>query len=133
MDAVEIFLRGVWKIVPDEEDLAWVDRLAIAEGSNAPLGDFGLLIREMLDKGVSPYSIARFAKIIGYETAHGICYHLNDPIASYEGFPVELNEIAWGLFQVDQQTGEPIKPLYGLHETLLSLDPSEREMRPKSR
>jgi hypothetical protein len=32
--------------------------------------------------------------------AFGLCYHLGDPIASYEGFNDGAPEIAWGLFRV---------------------------------
>lgn len=133
MDATEIFLRGVWKAIPDEDNLSWVEQLAKSEIKDTPLGDFGSLLKEMIDKGVSPYSIARFAKIIGYETAFGICYHLDDPIASYEGFADNVEELSWGLFLVDEETYEPTESLHSLHETLLSLDPSGREMHPQNK
>ncbi len=131
MEPTELFLRGAWKSIPSEDDVSWVERVAAFEATSQPLGDYGPIVKEMLNKGVSAYSIARFAKIVGYETVFGLCYHLEDPNASYEGFPEKDDEIAWGLFQIDPESDEPTEPIRGLHETILSMDPSGREMRPK--
>lgn len=129
----EVFLRGVWRrIIPSVADLSWVQRTASLPAEDGPLGDVGPIVRKMLDGGVSEADIARFAQIIGYETALGLCYHVEDPIASYEGIPTNADdEIAWGLFLVDPTTGEPCDPLGGLCESILSMDPSGREMRPQ--
>jgi hypothetical protein len=104
MDNIEIFAQAVWKYIPDEEDSSWVRKISELESSKEPLGDFGPIVEDMLSKGVAPETIARFAKIVGYETAFGICYHL----------------------------GETNEGLVGVHEVLLSMDPTGREMRPKS-
>ena len=133
VDSTEIFLRGVWKCIPNEENTRWVDRVANLPASNGPLGDYGSIIKEMLDKGVSERTIARFAKIVGYETAFGICYHLGDSNASYEGFPKEEKRIAWGLKTFDYETEEPLAiedEITCPHEQLLGMDPCGREMRP---
>jgi hypothetical protein len=95
-----------------------------------PLGDFGPIIDRMLAAGVSAAEIARFAKIVAYETAFDFCCHLTDPVASYESFDDDPGEIEWGLFELDLITGEPIRPILGLHEDILGLDPSGNEMRP---
>ncbi len=130
-DPTEVFLRGVWRsMIPRTDDLGWVERVAaLPLEPDRPLGDFGALVRRMLDAGLGAHEIARFAQIIGYETAFGLCCHLEDPIASYEGFPDDGEERSWGLFVVDR-SGEPTTPLAGLHESILSMDPSGREMRP---
>lgn len=127
MDPVELFVRGVWQYIPSEDDISWVQRAAELEGTSRPLGDYGPIVKEMLDKGISPYTVARFAKIVGYETAFGLCYHLDDPNASYEGFPDEEDDIKWALFQTNPTTDAPIEALFGMHELLLSMDPSDRE------
>jgi hypothetical protein len=132
MTPEEIFLRGVWSMIPDETDVSWVDRLAKQPLSGKPLGDFGALVKKMRDAGITVNEIARFAKLIGYETAFGIMYHLGDPNASYEGFPPEGEELRWQLYLIDPESEQPREPLLGLHESLLSMDPSGREMRPKS-
>ena len=131
MDSTQIFLRGVWKLIPDEENTAWVDRIANSQGDNGPLGDYWPILIEMLDKSISEKTIARFAKIVGYETAFSICYHLGDPYESYEGFPEEEKQIAWGLVTTDDGTEEPLEDeITCPHEQLLMMDPCGREMRP---
>ena len=131
MDPIEIFARGAWTFIPDDADVSWVERVAALEGSDAPLGDYGPLVKDMLAKGVAPEAIARFAKIVGYETAFGLCYHLGDPNASYEGFPDADQRISWALFQTDPDTDAPTDVMCGVHEVMLSMDPSGLEMRPK--
>lgn len=130
MEADELFARGVWACIPDEGDVSWVARVAALPASDEPLGDFGPLVKEMLDRGVSPHSIARFARIIGYETAFGVCALLDDPQAAYDAAPEVAVEWAWGLFRVDPESGKALEPMLGSHEILLSADPSGREMRP---
>jgi hypothetical protein len=66
--------------------------------------------------------------------AHGLLYHLDDPNSSYEGFPEEERQLYWsGLQAFDSESHEPVEPLNALYESLLSLDPNGREMRPPSR
>ena len=130
MNKEKIFLRGVWKNIPDEKETDWIERLSKVELTSQPLGDYGAILKDMLNKEIKPETIARLMKIVAYETAFGIMYHLEDPNASYEGFPEEKEKISWGLFIVDNETNEPIEPLYRLHESILSMDPTEREMRP---
>lgn len=126
----EIFLRGVWKYIPDEEETEWIERCSKEEMSSKPLGDLGVILREMIDKGITPKTIARLMKINAFQTAFGIMYHLGDPDASYEGFAEDCERISWGLFTIDKETHLPIEPIGGLHESILSLDPSGRGMRP---
>jgi hypothetical protein len=127
-----VFLRGVWAKIPDEADVSWVDRLAAQPPSDLPLGDMGPLVRKMRDAGMTAEEVARFAKLVGYETAFGIMYHLDDPNASYEGFPPEPERLRWRVYLIDPDSEEPREPLLGLHEPLLSMDPTGREMFPKS-
>jgi hypothetical protein len=133
MTPKQIFLRGVWAKIPDEADVSWVRRVAKQPLSDGPLGDMGSLVKKMLDAGITAREIARLAKLIGYETAFGIMYLLEDPHASYEGFPPEPEQLLWRLNLIDPESEEPGEPLRALHESLLSMDPSGREMRPKRR
>jgi hypothetical protein len=54
----------------------------------------------------------------------GLSYLLDDP------GPLEENvrDVAWRLYQTDEH-GRPIAPITGLHESLLELEPTGREMR----
>jgi len=89
-------LREIWGYIADEGDLSWIDRVAGQAEDSGPLGDYGAIIRRMLELGVSKIDIARFARINGYEAAFGALYIVGN----------------------------------GWHESLLSADPTGREMRP---
>ena len=79
---------------------------------------------------LSPEEIARFARIVGYYVAFGMCYHLGDPNASYEDFDDDTPEIEWDLYEVEND--KPTTLISCVHEHLLMADPSGREMRPKN-
>ena len=131
-DIREVFLRGVWNAVIPSSDPEWVERVAALEGDTEPLGDYGPLLKKMLDHGLSPAEVARFAQIIGYGVAFGMLSHIDDNVASYEGLPDARDEYFWQLYAVDPETLEPISTLTSLNESLLTEDPSGREMRPPS-
>lgn len=131
LSPIELFVRGVWRLIPDADDQSWVGRAAEASGSNDPLGDLGPLLCRFLDAGVSPSDVARFARIIGYEVAAGLCYYLGDSTWAYEDFDDDQDEVQWGLFEVDPETNEPGRPILGAHELLLMSDPTGQEMRPR--
>ena len=59
--------------------------------------DYGSLVRKMLSAGISSAEIARFAKIVGYQVAFRICYHLGDPNVSYESFDDTVRKFEWDL------------------------------------
>ena len=96
MSELDDDLGEVWGYIADEVDLSWIDRVAAQEEDSGPLGDYGAIMRRLLESGVSKIDIARFAKINGYEAAFGALY---------------LADNGW-------------------HESLLSTDPTGREMRP---
>jgi hypothetical protein len=56
-----------------------------------------------------------------------MCYQLEDPSIEEP----ELNQVAWGLFEVDDE-GNAGRSIHGLHESVLETDPTGREMRPKN-
>lgn len=124
-----LFLRGVWRAIPSSTDSSWVGRLAQKPPDAGPLGDVGSLVASMLEKGVTRDEIARFSRIIGYETAFDVLYLIADPHDALVGLR-EPSEIAWGLFLTDPETSDPIEELSMLHEDILTADPDGSEMRP---
>src|SRR3954470_5324816 len=131
MSPREIFLRGVWARIPSDEKTAWVQNVARIPRTNGPLGDYGEVIRRILAAGVSEQDIARLARIVSYEAVFRVLYYLGDPNAAYEGFTDEQLKLYWGGLQAfDAATDSPVGELAGLHESLLSADPTGREMRP---
>jgi len=130
VDASEAFVRGVWCLIPDEDDTSWVRAGAELPGTDAPLGDYGPLLRKMLDAGISERDIARFARVMAYQTAFNLCYHLGDPASSYEGPGAPPAKWEWELYEV--RAGKPVDPMSCVHELLLTADPTGREMRPRA-
>jgi len=131
MDPNEIFARSVWSLLPDEEDTRWVRSMAARPlNVTQPCGDEGALIKRMLDCGLSEYEIARFAKLVSYEVAFGLTYMLGDAGAGIEG--MKRDRIDWALFVTGTSSDDPKERMYGMHELLLQLDPSGREMCPRS-
>jgi hypothetical protein len=60
---------------------------------------------------------------------HGLCYQLSDPgVVEYPS--KTLPQVEWALMQLDKN-GNPLNPIDGLHESVLSLDTTGREMRPR--
>jgi hypothetical protein len=53
-------------------------------------------------------------------------YLLDDP-GDLEG---EVEDVYWGLVEFNEN-GVPIGPIAGLHESVLEMDPTGREMRPR--
>ncbi len=96
----EGILRTIWESVVPSEDPDWVERVAALPVTSEPLGDYGEVVRSMLRAGVPATTIARLARIVGYEAVFGALYELDG-----EACP-------------------------GGHEMLLTLDPTGREMRP---
>jgi len=126
MSAESDFIQGVWEIIPDESP-EWVERVASRKGDQGPLGDYSTILRFMLDKGVPPEMIARFARIVGYETAFGLLCFAGDPGYLNQAVDFEYN---WGIRVFDPQSERIIGSLEGVYESLLTADPSGREMRP---
>lgn len=134
MTPTDVFLRGVWQsVIPRTDDVSWVTRVAAHPFKDEPLGDYGPLVQRMLDAGLSPEEIARFAQLVGYETAFGMCDYVEDSEMAYAYEPDDAPQFHWGMFLVDPSTERPVIPLGGLHSGILSADPSDREMRPERR
>ena len=131
MDTEEIrqaFVKGLWNIIPNEEETEAILNASQLPHDRGSCGDYNMLVKQMLDVGISADMIARFEKLVGYEVAAGICYYLEDPDLACE-FVEEPDDLEWTLFS--SKDCEPIDRLAGLHESLMSADPSGREMRPK--
>lgn len=127
MNPREIILRDVWGYIADEDDLSWIDNVASQPATSGPMGDFGEITRRMLTAGISKKDIARFAKINGYEAAFGTLYKLEGD----NGTDDEEGTVYWKLQAFDADTDQPIEAgIGGLHESILSADPTGREMRP---
>ena len=92
--------------------------------SDLPCAQAGRALAEMLAKGVSREAIVDLVRVFQFSALYHACSILDG--ARVEDVPIQ----DWSLVQTDQ-TGQRIALIQGLHEVLLSLDPTGREMRPR--
>jgi hypothetical protein len=83
----------------------------------------------MLAAGISRQDIIDVVRAMQYQTLFDLCYQLSD--SSSAVYPsAGLPRADWGSMQVDEE-GQPRGTIESLHESVLRLDPTGREMRPR--
>lgn len=125
-----LFLKQAWGCVIAEGDDQWIDR--VIENSSrrpdAPYAGLGAALSLCRAQGVPDEALTDIARCLQAEMLFGLACLLDGP--AYEPGPLE--DLSWGLFQTDEG-GRPVGPqVGGLHESVLELDPTGREMRPRS-
>ncbi len=103
----------------------------IADAEQDPKGvfaDAGLAMKRMIQAGITPAEIGSIARMAAYEATFGTLEVIDeccDPEAG-EDLP------CWILMEADSECASTGRQIGGLHESILSLDPSGREGRPNS-
>ncbi|MBL8621329.1 MAG: hypothetical protein JNK64_08500 [Myxococcales bacterium] len=120
------FLREAWKGVVAPDDVSWIDQTAASTkpGADEPCGGVGPALQRLLAAGADPEDIHEVVRVMQYELLFSICYLLEDP----GQLEPEIADLAWRLMRTNED-GEVVGPIEGLHESVLELDPSGREMR----
>jgi len=122
------FTKAAWTGVMEESNTKLVrerGEFSNAE-STAPLSQADTAIKNMLDHGVSAETIVDLIRGTQYEAIYNtLC--LIDGV-----FELDTPVSRWGLYTEDENE-KPIEKIPSCHESLLSLDPTGREMRPKPR
>ncbi len=123
-----LFLRQAWSHVLPEDATSWVDyQIREAERSpNAPFSGMGAALKRAVAAGVQREDLTQIARGVQAELLFQLCYMLEDNGLTEP----ELQGVGWGLFETDEE-GNPGKPIYSLHESVLDVDPTGREMRPR--
>lgn len=128
-----LFLREAWKGVESESDDTWIDAIVKESEKNpdAPYSGMGHAMSRMLEKNVDREDIVDLVRGAQASTLFNTCYILDCP----ELEESELQDMGWALAEVTINeanefvfTGKAINALY---ESVLSLDPTGREMRPR--
>ena len=123
-----LFLKHAWASVVPEGSSQWIEQ-AIANSSSdpsAPYAGLGPALARCRERGVPDEDLTEIARCLQAEMLFSVAYLL-------EGLPYEpgpLEDVSWGLFETDEE-GNPVgTQVSGLHESVLELDPTGREMRP---
>jgi hypothetical protein len=124
--AIFCFAKALWQGVIAEGDNGWIDQEIEWAKSRPrdPCAQSGPALEEMLSKGVSRQAITNLVRVFQYSALYHACSLLDGSSA------VDLPVKDWTLHQVDED-GKPVAIIQGLHEVLLGMDPTGREMRPR--
>ena len=125
--AIFCFAKALWEGVVSESDTSWIDSfIAMAHRRpNDPCSQSGPALEQMLSSGVSRETITDLVRVVQYETLYHVALLLEGAIEP--SLPIR----AFSAFEVDAD-GSPVTLVQGVHEVLLSLDPTRREMRPRN-
>ena len=125
-----LFLREAWRYVQSEDDHSWIDREIDSSKTNArdPYAALGLSLARCRAAGATDQDLTDIARCIQAGMMFSMCNILsNGP----QDVPDELEDVAWGLFRLND-SDRPVGPaIDGLHESVLDTDPTGREMRPR--
>ncbi len=123
-------LRRVWPELIDvyKAPQPWISNTVAASERDprAPFSDAGLALKRLLGNGAQPEDISIVARAVAYEAVFG-CLELIDKRRSPHA---EDACPGWRLVEVGRDGKLTGRELGGLHESLLSMDPSGREGRP---
>lgn len=123
-----LFLRQAWKEIASADDLSWIDPRTLSPTEQVPDIPFAGLRRaigRLRDLGATREDIAELVRGMQAELLLSLCDMREDP-----GVIEDNPGVHWGLFETDEQ-GMPIARMESLHEDLLTMDPTGREMRPR--
>ena len=128
-----LFLRQAWRMVVDENDDSWIDsRLANHRRSpDAPYGGGGRALERLLALGADRADITDLVRATQAEMIFSFCYLLADP-SLHDEEDERVRNIGWALVAEDEEGELTSKSIDGLHEMVLAMDPTGREMRPRS-
>ena len=124
--AIFCFTKALWEGIIPEDDTGWIDQEIEWAKSRPrdPCAQTGPALEEMLAKGVSRQAITDLVRVMQYSVLYHACSLLDGSRT------VDLPVNDWLLHQVDED-GKPVAIIQGLHEVLLGMDPTGREMRPR--
>ncbi len=120
-----LLLNQLWvSVIDSRRDDAgrWIDDMLDVGDRPAAFSDGAAALRRILDAGARREDVALLARALAYETTFSVLYGLNG------GLPDPDVDDLWELIEDDfQLEGSSAE---GLHESLLSADPSGREGMP---
>jgi cytosine/adenosine deaminase-related metal-dependent hydrolase len=125
-----LFLRQAWRAVVPEGDSGWIAG-AIASAEARPddaYASVGHALRSLRSHGATNEELTDLVRGMQAELLFQICYLLEDP----GDLEPDVEDMTWSLVETDEE-GNVIDDITGLHESVLEMDPTGREMRPRPR
>jgi len=129
-----LFLKHAWSNVVSEGDNVWIDNaIRSAEAQpGQPYAGLGAALARCRAAGVSSEDLTEIARCLQAEMLFAITCLLDDGPDELERILSPGINVSWGLFETDEHGNPTGSHIGGLHESVLELDPTGREMRPKS-
>jgi hypothetical protein len=123
-----LFLRQAWRGVVQDGDSSWLDRAVARAASNPgePYAGVGHAIAKLRAHGATDEELTDLVRGMQAELLFHMCCLLEDP----GDLEPEVAGMAWALVQTDEEGGV-LDTISGLHESVLEMDPTGREMRPR--
>jgi hypothetical protein len=125
-----LFLLEAWLRVQDEADHTWIAREieSAQQHSDRPYSQLGRILERCRARGVSDEDLTDMARCHQAAMMFRLCYLMD---SGPEHAPEALEDVSWGLFRVNDND-RPVGPaIDALHESVLAMDPTGREMRPR--
>ena len=121
-----VVLRTMWAAIDSwrDDSRQWTSNIISTAEKNPQgyFGDAGMAVKRMLEAGVSLEDIGRVARFVSYESTFSVVDRID------EGGDHELDDApGWALVEIDPQGNVTGRFVSGLHEDLLTLDPSGRD------
>jgi hypothetical protein len=126
-----LFLKDAWSSVHREGDASWIDREieSAAKDPHAPYAGLGQALARCRAATVSDEDLTEIARCLQAQMIFDIGYLLDG--GSLTDIADEA-PVTWGLFQTDESDAPFGPAVRGLHESVLEMDPTGREMQPKA-
>ncbi len=129
--AIFLVLRRLWPEHIDSwrDSPHWIPNMIRAAEVDPTdyFADAGQALKRLIAAGVREEDIKSIARFVAYETTFGVLVTLDDGCD-----PDSLEEgPGWALMETDAEGNLTGRQIDGLHESILSLDPSGREGRPR--
>lgn len=127
-----LFLRQAWKCVCGEDDDSWIDRQIahFHRRPDEPYAGAGRALERLLALGADRRDIVDLVRGTQAEALFNFSYLLSDPDLHDEKVE-EVREMGWALVEADQDGNPTGRGIGQLHESVLEMDPTRREMRPR--
>lgn len=125
-----LFLKNAWNAVLAEGSNTWIEEeiRGSAARPSAPYAGLGQALARCKALGVADDDLTDIARSLQAQMLFSIGYLLG---AGPSEEHTTLQDISWGLFQIDEDGLPTGRQIGGLHESVLEFDPTGREMRPR--